>query len=75
MQSHGVEFAKPKSDGPAPAFDIGFVTDDVEAAYSRAIAAGATEVAPPEQKPWGQTVSYVRDINGFLVGINSPMGG
>ena len=54
---------------------IGFVTDDVDAAYKKAIAAGAIEVAPPESKPWGQTVSYVREINGFLVGINSPMGG
>jgi uncharacterized glyoxalase superfamily protein PhnB len=51
------------------------VTDDVEAAYEKAIAAGAISVAPPESKPWGQTVSYVREINGFLVGINSPMGG
>lgn len=75
MKSHGVEFSETKTDGPAPAFDIGFVTDDVEAAYEKAIAAGAVAVAPPETKPWGQTVSYVRDINGFLVGINSPMGG
>lgn len=75
MKTHGVEFAETKKEGPAPAFDIGFVTEDVEAAYQQAVAAGAIAVAPPEKKPWGQTVSYVRDINGFLVGINSPMGG
>jgi hypothetical protein len=29
---------------------------------------------PPTVKPWGQTVSYVRDLDGFLVEICSPMG-
>jgi hypothetical protein len=27
----------------------------------------------PKQKPWGQTVGYVHDLNGFLVEICSPM--
>ena len=74
-RSHGVDFVESTPDTPAPAVDIGFVTDDVEAAYAKAIAAGAIEVAKPASKPWGQTVSYVREINGFIVGINSPMGG
>lgn len=74
-RSHGVDFVEPQTEGPAPAVDIGLVTDDVQAAYDKAIAAGAVEVAKPETKPWGQTVAYVREINGFLVGINTPMGG
>jgi lactoylglutathione lyase len=45
----------------------------VETAFKRAIAAGAIEVARPARKPWGQTVSYVRDPNGLLVEICSPL--
>jgi len=30
-------------------------------------------VSEPETKPWGQTVAYVRDRNGFLVELCSPM--
>lgn len=73
--SHGFDYAKPDSNGLAPAFEVGFVTDDVRAAYDKAVAEGAVAVAAPKTKPWGQTVSYVRDNNGFLVEICSPMGG
>ena len=40
---------------------------DVPAAIERAVEAGARELSPPKQKPWGQTVSYVRDPNGVLI--------
>lgn len=66
-KSNGVSFAEPQADAPAPAVEVAFVTDDVQAAYERATSAGAEAVAPPKQKPWGQTVAYVRDLNGFLV--------
>ena len=64
-----------KPDGPAAAFEIGLVTEDVQSDYDKAVAGGAIAVSPPSEKPWGQVVSYVRDINGFLVEICSPMGG
>lgn len=60
------------SDPPA-GVEIAFTTDNVEQAYVQAVAMGAVEVAPPHQKPWGQTVSYVRDVDGILVEICSPM--
>ena len=58
-----------KSDGytPSPAFEITFVTDDIDTAFKQAIEAGAIVVKEPTSKPWGQIVGYVRDINGFLV--------
>src|ERR1700724_2207660 len=46
--------------------ELGFIAADVAAAFRRALAAGAVQVKPPETKPWGQTVGYVRDLNGFL---------
>ncbi len=49
------------------AFELGFAVDDVQAAFDRAVGAGAAPVSEPEKKPWGQTVAYVRDINGLLV--------
>lgn len=54
--------------------EIGLTTADVEAAYDRAIAAGATVVDTPKTKPWGQIVAYVRDPDGFLLEICTPMG-
>lgn len=71
--SHGVSFVPANREGLAPAVEVAFVTDDVQAAFDVAVKAGAVPVADPEQKPWGQTVGYVRDINGFLVEICSPI--
>jgi lactoylglutathione lyase len=50
---------------------ISFVSENVEADFARTIKAGATSVIEPNVKPWGQTVSRVRDLNGVLVGIVS----
>jgi lactoylglutathione lyase len=57
------------------AFEVCFVTDDVAAAYRRAQDAGAASVSEPQRKPWGQEVAYVRDLEGTLVEIASPVEG
>ncbi len=54
--------------------EIGLVSGDVAGDFARAVAAGAIAVLEPMMKPWGQTVSYVQDLNGVLVEICSPMG-
>ena len=59
---------------PPAGIEIGFITDDVPAAWEMALAAGATALAPPQTKPWGQTVAYVRDPEGMLVEICTPVG-
>jgi uncharacterized glyoxalase superfamily protein PhnB len=69
----GVDLGPVVQSGVLPPVEIGFVTEDVDTAFKRAIAAGATAVAKPARKPWGQTVSYVRDLNGLLVEICSPL--
>jgi lactoylglutathione lyase len=58
---------------PPLGFEVALTTTDVQALYDRAIAAGATAQSPPETKPWGQTVAYVRDNRGFLVELCTPM--
>ena len=54
--------------------EIGFTTNNVEETVKKAINAGATNVEDPKTKPWGQVVAYVRDLDGFLVEICTPMG-
>jgi lactoylglutathione lyase len=56
----------------APAFEVCFVTDNVQAAFDRAIEEGAEAVSPPHTKPWGQDVAYVCDPDGNLVELASP---
>jgi len=55
------------------AIEIGFTTEDVEKTIKSAVAAGATIVENTKAKPWGQIVAYVRDPDGFLVEICTPM--
>jgi lactoylglutathione lyase len=59
---------------PRPVFEVCFVTSDVQSAFDRAITEGAEAVTPPQTKPWGQDVAYVRDPDGNLVEIASPAG-
>lgn len=59
----------------AAGFEVALVTDDPDAAYARALAGGAAPIKPVETKPWGQKVGYVRDLNGCLVELCSPLEG
>ncbi len=72
--SHGFSYDKMDMNKKPAAFEIGFVTKDVQGVFDKAVKNGALLVSRPETKPWGQTVSYVRDCNGFLVEICSTMG-
>jgi predicted enzyme related to lactoylglutathione lyase len=57
----------------SPTGEIALVTDDVAAAVQRAVTAGARLVQEAKDMPWGQTIAYVGDINGFLVEICTPV--
>jgi catechol 2,3-dioxygenase-like lactoylglutathione lyase family enzyme len=59
---------------PPPPYEVALVTDDVEGAQARALKAGATLVQKPTKKPWGQVVAHVRDLDGNLVELCTPMG-
>jgi uncharacterized glyoxalase superfamily protein PhnB len=64
---------RPDPAGAPLSFEIALTTADVAALYARALESGATSVKPPAQKPWGQTVAYVRDKAGYLVELCTPM--
>jgi lactoylglutathione lyase len=59
---------------PPAGIEIALTSDDVVATFAQAVAAGAIALMAPTEKPWGQTVAYVRDLDGVLVEICSPMG-
>jgi len=66
-------YQRHRPDAEPFAYEIGFTTDDVAGAVDKAVGAGATLILAPEERPWGQTVAYVRDLNGVLVEICTPM--
>jgi uncharacterized glyoxalase superfamily protein PhnB len=71
--SNGVVTRQNRPNADAAAAEIAFVSRDVPSAFANAVAAGASAYKEPQTKPWGQVVAYVRDNNGFLVEICSPM--
>ncbi|HWB87232.1 MAG TPA: VOC family protein [Bryobacteraceae bacterium] len=54
-------------------FEVALVTSDVPALFARAVKAGATVVTEPAAKPWGQTVAYLRDPDGHVIELCTPL--
>jgi len=73
VAQEGTSFDPVRPGRTPPGTEIAFVAEDVAAAFNRAVSAGARVVLEPVKQPWGQVMSYVRDLNGFLVEICSPM--
>ncbi len=67
------DFAAASPDQAPLGFEIALVTPEVPALYARALKAGATAVTAPETKPWGQTVACLRDKDGHLVELCTPL--
>lgn len=72
-EANGVAIRPNTRNDVAAGIEICLVTDTPEEAYAYAVASGATAVKPVEMKPWGQKVAYVRDLNGCLVEVCSPV--
>jgi lactoylglutathione lyase len=53
--------------------ELAFTLNDVERAFDRAVAAGAVPLTPPYTVPWGQTVAYVRSVEGTIIGLCTPL--
>ncbi|MBA6256419.1 MULTISPECIES: VOC family protein [unclassified Colwellia] len=62
-----------KANLKAPTFEIAFETDNIKTALSKALVAGASLVQDATDMPWGQTIAYVTENNGFLVEICTPV--
>lgn len=65
---NGLEFVPNRpGESRAAGIEIALIAEDVQLAHDHAVAQGATSLVPPKVKPWGQTVAYVRDLNGVLI--------
>jgi len=58
---------------PPVASVISFVTENIEAVYDAAVKLGAETITAPKTEPWGQRIARVRDINGIVVSIATPL--
>jgi catechol 2,3-dioxygenase-like lactoylglutathione lyase family enzyme len=59
----------PGDAGIAPAFRV----SDVDAATALAVAAGATVIDPPADESWGERQSVLRDVDGHVVCLVTPL--
>lgn len=53
--------------------ELTFTTENIVQDFQKAIDACAIIYEPITKKPWGQQVGYVRDNNGFLIEICTPI--
>ncbi len=53
--------------------ELAFTSSAVENLMKNAIKNGAKLLEKVVTKPWGQQVGYVRDINGFIIEICTPI--
>ena len=61
-----LEMGEPEDRTGIPSNGFFLFVEDVEAAYARALAAGATSVRPPEDLPYGLRSAIVKDPSGYL---------
>lgn len=47
---------------------------DVDAAADRVRAAGGEIISEPEDRPWGARMFQFRDLDGFKLGVSTPIG-
>ena len=66
---NGIALEKRRLEALPSPFEVTFVAEDIESTWKQAVKTGAVVLKEPIQKPWGQTVGYLRDPNGFLVEI------
>jgi len=53
--------------------EMAFVTEAIEKDFQKAIDAGAIEFEKITTKPWGQKVGYLKDNNGILIELCTPI--
>ncbi|TMM53612.1 VOC family protein [Maribacter algarum] len=53
--------------------ELALTTSDVEKVMRDAIKNGAELLEESVTKPWGQQVGYLRDLNGFIIEVCTPI--
>lgn len=63
----GDKLTHPAPAGPSPRAEIYLVVDDPEAFHLRAVAAGADEISPLNERDWGHEAAYGLDRDGYVI--------
>ncbi len=66
-------FAESKLSEKPFGIELAFTTTEVEKVMENAIKNGAALLEEAVTKPWGQQVGYLRDINGFMIEVCTPI--
>ena len=71
----GGKYSKANINDAPFGIELAFITEDVPSAFKKAVTSGAIALKEPEEKPWGQIVSYVRAVDGSIIELCSPIVG
>jgi len=66
-------FLKSSNDQKPFGIELVFACEDLEDLMQLAKDTGAGVLEEIKTKPWGQKVGYIRDVDGFLIEICTPM--
>ncbi len=69
----GVGITNVKSLDKPAGMEMAMLTENIDEDFQRALDAGAVLLEPVKQKPWGQRVGYLKDLNGVLIEICTPV--
>jgi uncharacterized glyoxalase superfamily protein PhnB len=72
LEPSGIGLAR-RAAGEQEPFALWLYADDVDAAAEGLRAAGATEVLPPTDQPWGERMCSFVDPNGHLVHVGAKL--
>lgn len=68
VEGQGLPFQKRLSNNESPAFELAFICEDgVDEAFEKAMQNNCQPLISPHDKPWGQRVAYVKDLNGLII--------
>ena len=70
LEPYGIGLGR-RADGEKRGFALWVYADDVDAAAERLRVAGAEELLPPTDQPWGERMCSFVDPNGHLVHVGA----
>ena len=70
LEPYGIGLGR-RSSGEERGFALWIYTDDVDAAAEGLRAAGAEELLPPTDQPWGERMCSYIDSNGHLIHVGA----
>ena len=69
----GSDFQVSRKNNKPFGLELAFTCPNVDELMNKAIKNGAEMLSEAAQKPWGQRVGYVTDLNGFIIEICSAI--